>query len=571
MKKQLHKLLIIIALIQFSAMQSYGQEDKLGTKVIDIVKPYSPTVADAFKQREVAPAKDSVTIPKKKINYTIYSVPVASTFVPDKGRATQVPVSKASTEKYFDSYVALGFGSYTSFLGDAYISLPINKESDFSIDAQHHSSQDNVKQAKTDSNFSDSNVQASYRFANKEYLFGASANMGYRLFHWYGIEDMSFLPLSNITMRQNYLDGGVKAYFGVNNSVFRRVDVVLQGITDDFDSSEFQIKFKPSLAVDFSEEQSVNVNFDVDYLSGNFARAFSTLDKINYQWTLLGARPAYHLAIDDFSAKIGLGVYYVSGKEKINNNFKIFPDVEVAYSGLSENFILYAGAGGNMEQITYREQSKINPFVSPSLHIKPMLVAYDIFGGIKGKLIEAISYNAKAHYGRIENLPMFQANAKVTTLEKSYQYDNTYGIVYDNAMVYGVSAEAKGVIANQFSLGVSLKFDSFVPDNQKQAWNIPMFQSSILTDYQILPNWFIGADLFYVGDRKDIKHTLPTATTEEVSLDGYFDVNLHTDYTLAKRWTIFLNANNLTAKNYLRWTNYPMQGLQILGGVKYQF
>ncbi len=556
-----------------SVSQVYGQDDKLGTKVIDIVKPYSPTVADAFKQREAAPPKDSVTVPKKKINYTIYSVPVASTFVPDKGRPSQVPISKGKTEQYYDSYIALGFGSYTTFLGDAYVSLPISKESDFSVDVQHHSSQNNVEGIDTDSNFSNTDLQAAYRYANKDYFFGASVNVGHRLIHWYGVEDKSYLPLiSGVKLRQNYLDGGVKAYLGVNNSVFRRADILLQGIRDDFDSGEFQVQFKPSLGFEFNNEQSLAVDFDVNYLTGSFERSFSTTNKIDYQWSLLGIRPSYHFVIEDFSAKVGAGLYYVSGKEEMDgSNFKIYPDVEVAYNAFGENFIIYAGAGGNVEQLTYREQSRINPFVSPTLHFKPMITSYDIFGGIKGKLVGALSYDVKAHYGRVENLPMFQANPKITTIDKAYQYDNSYTIVYDKAMVYGLSGEVKGVVANQFTMGVLLKVDSFVPDNEKESWNIPMFSSTILTDFQVVPNWYIGADLFYIGDRKDIKHNLKGATQEVITLDGYFDVNLHTDYTIAKQWTIFLNANNLTSKNYQRWTNYPVQGLQILGGVKYRF
>ncbi|WP_264847254.1 TonB-dependent receptor domain-containing protein [Capnocytophaga catalasegens] len=564
--------MLIFAATWLWVTASYAQDEKLGTKVIDIVKPYTPTVADAIKQRETTPAKDSVTVPKKKINYTIYSVPVASTFVPDKGRVSQVPTTKGKKENYYDSYVALGFGSYTTFLGDAYIALPINKESDFSIDAQHHSSQNNVKGIDTDSNFSNTDVQGAYRYADRDYSFGASVNVGHRLMHWYGIEEASYLPVPNgISLRQNYLDGGLKAYFGVNNSVFRRADILLQGIKDDYDSTEFQVQFLPSLAIPFGDEHLLGIDFDVNYLNGNFNRGFATTDKITYQWTLLGIRPAYHFTIDDFSAKVGAGVYYASGKEESQNKLKVFPDVEVAYNAFGENFIIYAGIGGNLEQITYRGQSRVNPFVSPTLNIKPMHTTYDVFGGIKGKLVGTLSYDVKAHYGHIKNLPMFQANPKVAVLDKPYHYDNTYAIIYDDAMVYGLSADVKGAIADVFTLGVSFKMDSFVPEIQKEAWNIPLFQSTILTDFQVLPNWYLGADLFYVGDRKDIKHNITGANQEIVTLDGYFDVNLHTDYTIAKQWTIFVNANNLTAKNYLRWTNYPVQGLQILGGVKYQF
>ena len=95
----------------------YSQEDKLGTKVIDIVKSYSPSIADAYKPREANPPKDSVTVAKKVINYTIYSVPVASTFIPDKGKASRIN-SENKKESLYDSYISLGIGNYTTLFAD---------------------------------------------------------------------------------------------------------------------------------------------------------------------------------------------------------------------------------------------------------------------------------------------------------------------------------------------------------------------------------------------------------------------------------------------------------------------
>ena len=57
----------------FCISATYAQNDKLGTISVDIVKPYTPTIADVQKSVEETPKKDSVTITKKKITYTIHS------------------------------------------------------------------------------------------------------------------------------------------------------------------------------------------------------------------------------------------------------------------------------------------------------------------------------------------------------------------------------------------------------------------------------------------------------------------------------------------------------------------
>ena len=63
---------MLLALASSSAI-AQSRKDSLTTKVVDVVKSYAPTIADADKKREDAKIKDSLTVKKKKINYTIYS------------------------------------------------------------------------------------------------------------------------------------------------------------------------------------------------------------------------------------------------------------------------------------------------------------------------------------------------------------------------------------------------------------------------------------------------------------------------------------------------------------------
>ena len=100
------------------ALGGYAQvkdKDKLETISVDIVKPYTPTIADVHKDREETPKKDSVTVAKKKVTYTTHSVPVASTFVPEKGKAVRMSVSSVRDTLY-QSYAALGLGNYATLL-----------------------------------------------------------------------------------------------------------------------------------------------------------------------------------------------------------------------------------------------------------------------------------------------------------------------------------------------------------------------------------------------------------------------------------------------------------------------
>ena len=73
-------ILVFVFLILGSFSISAQNEDDLGTEVVNVVKPYSPTISDAFKVKEKPISIDTITTRKKEVTYSIFSVPVASTF-----------------------------------------------------------------------------------------------------------------------------------------------------------------------------------------------------------------------------------------------------------------------------------------------------------------------------------------------------------------------------------------------------------------------------------------------------------------------------------------------------------
>jgi len=85
---------IFLLTLGLGISQVYAQEKEekqdLGTEVVNVVKPYTPTISDAFKVKATPKLNDSVNTAKKKVTYSIFSVPVASTFTPAKGKAVAV-------------------------------------------------------------------------------------------------------------------------------------------------------------------------------------------------------------------------------------------------------------------------------------------------------------------------------------------------------------------------------------------------------------------------------------------------------------------------------------------------
>ena len=88
-RERLHRNIIFLILLLVSGMvfSQKKKKDRITTEEINVVKPFSPTVSEAFKI-SAEPDIDSVALGgKKEINYAINSIPVASTFTPAKGKA----------------------------------------------------------------------------------------------------------------------------------------------------------------------------------------------------------------------------------------------------------------------------------------------------------------------------------------------------------------------------------------------------------------------------------------------------------------------------------------------------
>ena len=133
-----------------------------------------------------------------------------------------------------------------------------------------------------------------------------------------------------------------------------------------------------------------------------------------------------------------------------------------------------------------------------------------------------------------------------------------------------------GVDVNRdFRLAINAEAFDYSTDTETEAWNLPDFKASLNADYQITEKWYSGANIFYVGERKDLRSygdtQLMDTAPETVSLDSYLDLNAHLGYRFNDQLSTFVKGSNLLNNDYMRWTNFQVQGLQVLAGVTYKF
>ena len=554
-------------LFHFSAN---AQEKELDPEVVNIVKPYTPTISDAFKVKETPSLNDSVSTAKKDVKYSIFSVPVASTFTPAKGKATNV--EKAKPVKLYDNYATLGFGNYTSILGELYSNFEISRTDNAGFFFRHNSTQGDIKDVKLDNHYYDTSLDANYTSRQRDVTYRLDAGVEHQLFNWYGVPTgyYSDEDLARIDTKQNYLSGYVGGSIALDDSFFDKAAASIRYTGDSFSSSELNAKLKPEFSFPL-ENVTFKLDGDLDYLLGSFDKDYSNSTDIKYSYLNVGLAPSINFVNNDLSVSLGVAGYVSLDTENSDTNFSLYPKVNVSYRLLDETVIAYGGAEGGIKQNTYYDFKEENPFVSPTLNIAPTKKLYEAFGGIKGKLSNAFAYNARVSYGKDENSALFQSNDInfTTSQNEGYHYGNSFNVVYDDINTLAFFGEVKVDVSGQFSVGVNANYYSYSTDVQSEAWNLPSLKASVFSNFNITEKLYGSASLFYVGERKDVSNA--GFIGEEITLDGFVDANLSFGYRFTDRLSAFVKGSNLFGDNYKKWMNYPVQGIQGLAGVTYKF
>ncbi|MEZ4875062.1 MAG: TonB-dependent receptor [Flavobacteriaceae bacterium] len=558
--------------IMLLSLSLYSQEkEDLGTEVVTIVKPYTPTISDAFKVKETPQMDDSTTVQKKQVQYEIFSVPVASTFTPAKGKAATVEKAKPLT--LYDNYATLGFGSYTSVLAELFSSFEVSRTDQAGLFFKHNSSHGNIDGVTLDSKYYDTQLSGNYSSRQKDGSYKLEAGVQHQVYHWYGLNGLfdAATPetLGAIDSQQTYFGINLGGSISQEESIFEGASAQIHYKGDAFSSSEINLILQPKFAFPLTEF-TLKIDGDVDYLNGKFARDYANTTELKYSYLNAGIAPSLVYVNEDLTLSLGAQAVVSLDTEQSETNFFLYPKINASYRLVDEILIVYGGAEGGLTQNTYRGLSAENPFVSPTLFIAPTSQLYNAFGGLKGKLSNQVGYTIRGSYGKEENKAFFQQNPYkgMNASYEGYEYGNSFGLVYDDVNTLSVFGELKVAVSEGFHLGANAQFYNYSLDTQPEAWNLPQLEASLFSTFNITEKVFGGVSLFFVGERTDL---LSAPVSQIVTLDSFFDANVDLGYRVNDRLSIFAKGSNLLGKNYEKWLNFPVQGIQGLLGATYKF
>ncbi|PHS09703.1 MAG: TonB-dependent receptor [Kordia sp.] len=565
-KKTLYILVLIIS-VQFSFSQE--EEGNIGTEVINVVKPYAPTVSDAFKVKEVPVIIDDTDLKKKVLLYTIFSIPVASTFTPSKGKAAVV--EKQAPKKLYKNYASLAIGNYLNVLAEFYAALPINNTDNFTIGLSHHSAQGEIKEVQLDDKFYDTDLSLTYSKRDKGLSYQIEGVFKHQQYNWYGTSyELTDLQRANINASHTYFTGGLNGSLQVDDSFFKGGDIKYSRFWDSYEAIENSIVIAPEFEFEILD-YNINLNATLDYVGGAFK---AITPELKYSYLKTGVHPSYQYTQDNLVVNLGTELVFGLDSENSDSDFYVYPKINASYNLVDDVIIAFGGVDGGLQQNSYERFVQQNKYLAPVLGITPTHNQFDAFLGFKGKLSNKVSYELKGSYLNEQNKALYMMNPinDVDLETENYKKANTFGVLYDDVNTLKVHGKLTTQVSKNYSVGLSGEYSSFSTDKALEAWNLPQLKASIFGDFKFSEKWTGGMNLFYVGERMDKLDSSTTLVTPSIiTLEGYFDANAHVGYNITNRFTAFLKANNIASQGYEKWQTYPVQQVQILGGLTYKF
>ena len=121
------------------------------------------------------------------------------------------------------------------------------------------------------------------------------------------------------------------------------------------------------------------------------------------------------------------------------------------------------------------------------------------------------------------------------------------------------------------------RYNIFSLYHEAFAWNLPQLQFIARGSYQLNNKFYGQLDANIETGRKALvsADTPDALSTDQgqyyVNLGTIVDINLGLEYRYTPRVSVFLQANNLAAQRYNRWYSYPVQPIQVIGGITARF
>ena len=578
---------ILLCLMTVSFVWGRAQvKDSIGTQEVTVIKSYTPSLQDVFKLRESPMVLDSILSPKKPVDFEIFSVPVASTFIPSKGTPRKLQPKK--TKPQFNSKGSLGFGNFNQLLMEYSTNYALDSRQKLDWMVFYNGLLKNIKEVQLETLQSNLLLNVSHQYATSKRKSFSKINFRQHKQSFYGLRE----PLTDAFVLEN-IDPQQKLNYLSISSTWQWYDPWVKKLalhsyltTDKFGTTEVEVDFSTKIQT-LLGGVAITLLPEVTYLSTTFKEDFYSREQVDY--TSGNARVSLFASKinGNFKFKVGAQAALGIGDEFEENNLFIYPELALSYLPKKGNFAPFLNLNGRLEQNSFRAFTHENPYTAPGIALKASSVPIEAQLGTRSKFFSGWEFQWNIFYAQNEQLPLYRNFGyeldRVNIVP--YRYGNAFETVYAAINSTGVEAQLSAAFKNGGRLQFKTRFSDYAFENENDTspeasvtpFNLPalalFFNGTLKVGQKIYAQWYIK----HMGERKNayrnnfLGQDLRNAPVLIEDLPAFTQMDVNLQYQLDERWEIFIKGNNLLNEKIYQWSNYPVYGTQILLGLRYNF
>jgi len=528
---------------------TFAQKDTIKKKsTIDINSVYKPVLRNAVKINLSASHLNADTTAP---NLT-YSIPAQNLFYSYQPISLKPLALQQDTNLYLGlrNFVKAGYGNFSTPYVSAGFSFGDGKKFLANVYADYISSKGKMLYQ----DYSKLHVKAagSLFLPTNEVYAGVDIKMNEHFLYGF---DTALYKYSKKDVRQQFQD--LSATIGIRNTkvgeygISYNPSLQFSNFTNINRLTETSFILNAPLQKQFGEAFAFKLEGNADITSYTTKNLMPNNVKINNN--VFSVSPSLIFSTPRVSINGGITPTWDNGK------FVWLPNV-YAEAFIAENvFAFQAGWVGHITKNTYRNLSEMNPYLAPvtsQLNTKEI----EYYGGIKGTLGQHFNFNAKAGYITYTNLP-FLINDTATD-GKAFVVSNETKV--NNFRIHG---DVSYVSKEKFTVSAGITYNGYVGmKSNAKAWNtLPLeFTSSLrwwaFKQVLLKADFYAYSGSFYLAKGNVAKAFKPGS-----------DLSAGIEFKINKTFSAWFDVNNILNDKYERWHNYPVYGLNLLGGVRVNF
>jgi hypothetical protein len=565
----LKRVVMVFLMGAFLAISLSGQQSE-----VRVVKPYSPTLSGAEKIQLLPSLEEEIVYEAPKFTYQLYPKRYDSQYRVEPIKSARMV--KMPLNKLYKSELTMGIGNYITPLVELNINQLRSRNGTLGFQLRHHSANGKIKlndDLKVPAGFSENTAKLyGSRFFKKSVL-DYYVGTGYNSYIHYGVDTtMVTEDLERDSLKHAYFhaEGGLSLHS-------MHADSFHFNYNADIDYYYFSHQFDEA-------EQGARLNFTFDKrlrvldIAGEVGAAFyghnQDWDQTLGNHTMVWLNPHIAKTSNDWRFTAGFNTYLSFASDTSASDiqpFHFYPRASFEFKAVQEIIVPYFGVDGFLESNNYRKTVEENPYVVPTLSIKP--TSHKLIGylGVKGRISGKFAYNIKGSYSIIDNQYFF-------VNDSSQVLQNQFSVVYSDITLLNLHAEFTFRPSDSWKIFLKGNYYNYKLSTMKTAdgvsrnlrdddhpWNKPAFDASLQARYNMSDKIVVNMGLYTIGKRyyEDFDPTM------EETLPFTFDANLGVEYHYSKLLSFWARVNNLAAQRYHLYHQYPAYRFRLMLGFTY--